>query len=98
MKTTSNNRLLLFLLSLQWWSFSNAWVIATPTRRRSTHLPATLRRIKDSVTSKEYTRDELKLGIAGFYDRSSQLWERVWGEHMHHVRMDDRVVLVEWAL
>ena len=33
---------------------------------------------------KERTRDELKLGIAGFYDRSSQLWEEVWGEHMHH--------------
>jgi len=26
----------------------------------------------------------LKLGIAGFYDRSSELWENVWGEHMHH--------------
>jgi hypothetical protein len=36
----------------------------------------------------EQTRDlhkELKLGIAGFYDRSSKLWEDVWGEHMHHV-------------
>jgi len=34
--------------------------------------------------NKERTRDELKLGIAGFYDRSSKLWEDVWGEHMHH--------------
>jgi len=33
---------------------------------------------------RERTRDELKLGIAGFYDRSSKLWEDVWGEHMHH--------------
>ena len=33
---------------------------------------------------KERTREELKLGIAGFYDRSSQVWEDVWGEHMHH--------------
>ena len=24
------------------------------------------------------------MGIAGFYDRSSKLWEDVWGEHMHH--------------
>ncbi|KAL7580599.1 hypothetical protein ACA910_003718 [Epithemia clementina (nom. ined.)] len=32
----------------------------------------------------ERTREELKLGIAGFYDRSSKLWETVWGEHMHH--------------
>ncbi len=23
-------------------------------------------------------------GIAGFYDESSGLWERMWGEHMHH--------------
>lgn len=23
-------------------------------------------------------------GIAQFYDASSQLWEQVWGEHMHH--------------
>ena len=26
----------------------------------------------------------LKAGIARFYDQSSGLWERVWGEHMHH--------------
>jgi len=38
----------------------------------------------DSVTNQERSRDELKLGIAGFYDRSSKLWEDVWGEHMHH--------------
>ncbi|CAB9515990.1 hydroxy-16-methoxy-2,3-dihydrotabersonine N-methyltransferase [Seminavis robusta] len=45
---------------------------------------STLQRVKDSITNKEYTRDELKIGIAGFYDRSSKLWEDVWGEHMHH--------------
>lgn len=27
---------------------------------------------------------ELYQQIQGFYDQSSQLWERVWGEHMHH--------------
>jgi tocopherol O-methyltransferase len=27
---------------------------------------------------------QLSEGIAGFYDRSSALWEDVWGEHMHH--------------
>lgn len=32
----------------------------------------------------ERTDAELKIGIAGFYDRSSQIWESVWGEHMHH--------------
>lgn len=30
------------------------------------------------------SRSELKAGIASFYDRSSGLWENVWGEHMHH--------------
>ena len=30
------------------------------------------------------TREQLKDGIAGFYDASSGVWERVWGEHMHH--------------
>jgi tocopherol O-methyltransferase len=44
----------------------------------------TYRRVKASITSQDYTRDELKIGIAGFYDRSSLLWENVWGEHMHH--------------
>lgn len=39
-----------------------------------------LRRWKDSITSKERTREDLKIGIAGFYDRSSKLWEEVWGE------------------
>jgi hypothetical protein len=28
--------------------------------------------------------DDLKKGIATFYDESSGLWEEVWGEHMHH--------------
>ena len=30
------------------------------------------------------TKEELRSGIAGFYDKSSGIWERVWGEHMHH--------------
>ena len=42
------------------------------------------KKLRDSVSSKERTREELKSGIAAFYDRSSQLWEQVWGEHMHH--------------
>jgi tocopherol O-methyltransferase len=36
------------------------------------------------VLSKERSREDLKIGIAAFYDRSSKLWEDVWGEHMHH--------------
>ena len=47
-------------------------------------LKKTARRVVDSVTNKERSREDLKLGIAGFYDRSSKLWEDVWGEHMHH--------------
>lgn len=26
----------------------------------------------------------LNEGIRNFYDKSSGLWERMWGEHMHH--------------
>ncbi len=60
----------------------------TATTTTSTSLSAglgsTLTRISNSLQSKERTREELKIGIAGFYDRSSKLWEEVWGEHMHH--------------
>jgi len=27
---------------------------------------------------------QLKNGIAEFYDESSSLWENIWGDHMHH--------------
>lgn len=27
---------------------------------------------------------ELREGIAGFYDKTSSMWEEIWGEHMHH--------------
>lgn len=47
-------------------------------------LGSTLGRVRDSLLSRERTREDLKIGIAGFYDRSSALWEDVWGEHMHH--------------
>ena len=30
------------------------------------------------------TREELKQGIAEFYDTSSGIWEDIWGDHMHH--------------
>jgi tocopherol O-methyltransferase len=54
------------------------------TTSLSAGLGSTLTRISNSLQSKERTREELKIGIAGFYDRSSKLWEEVWGEHMHH--------------
>jgi len=43
-----------------------------------------VRRIRDSVLSRERNREDLTSGIAHFYDKSSKLWEDVWGEHMHH--------------
>ena len=38
-----------------------------------------VRRVRDSVLSRERTDEDLKDGIAFFYDRSSKLWEDVWG-------------------
>ena len=32
----------------------------------------------------EADQAQLKRGIASFYDESSNLWEEIWGEHMHH--------------
>jgi hypothetical protein len=32
-------------------------------------------RVKESITSQDRTDADLKIGIAGFYDRSSKLWE-----------------------
>jgi tocopherol O-methyltransferase len=43
-----------------------------------------VRRVRDSLLGRERSTEDLKIGIAGFYDRSSKLWEDVWGEHMHH--------------
>ena len=45
---------------------------------------STLVQVRDSLLSRDRTDSELKNGIAFFYDRSSKLWEDVWGEHMHH--------------
>ena len=42
-----------------------------------------VRRARDSLLSKDRSDEDLKDGIAFFYDRSSKLWEDVWGEHMH---------------
>lgn len=28
--------------------------------------------------------EKLKRGIAEFYDKSSGMWEDIWGDHMHH--------------
>jgi hypothetical protein len=41
---------------------------------------SSLRRVRDSVLSRERTDKDLKDGIAFFYDRSSKVWEDVWGK------------------
>lgn len=54
-----------------------------PSSSSSTRLygvASTLRRARDSLLDRERSREDLKIGIAGFYDRSSKLWEDVWGE------------------
>lgn len=64
---------------------------------KSTRLAAvgkTLRRVRDSVTNQERSRDDLKLGIAGFYDRSSKLWEDVWGERMYNQLLPARAAVL----
>lgn len=47
-------------------------------------LRTSVKRVRDSVLNKERSREDLKIGIAGFYDRSSKLWEDVWGEVRSH--------------
>lgn len=67
---------------------SSTSLTKSPTTSSSTtQLFGIRKRIKsiyDTITNQDYNNDELKVGIAGFYDRSSLLWENVWGEHMHH--------------
>ncbi|GJT66253.1 gamma-tocopherol methyltransferase [Tanacetum coccineum] len=43
----------------------------------------------------EQQQQELKKGIAEFYDESSLTWENIWGEHMHHGFYDNDVVDVQ---
>ncbi|KAJ9553667.1 hypothetical protein OSB04_017712 [Centaurea solstitialis] len=42
------------------------------------------------VTAEE---QQLKKGIAEFYDESSGIWENIWGEHMHHGFYDTNAVV-----
>ncbi|KAL2329279.1 hypothetical protein Fmac_022706 [Flemingia macrophylla] len=32
----------------------------------------------------QHEKEKLQKGIAEFYDESSELWENIWGDHMHH--------------
>jgi hypothetical protein len=64
----------------------SAWVSPARSNGRTTTsalqmgISSTVKRVRDSLTNKERSREDLKIGIAGFYDRSSKLWEEVWGE------------------
>lgn len=49
---------------------------------RTQHRPTTQHKTKPTQHNQQI--DDLKKGIAAFYDESSGLWEEVWGEHMHH--------------
>lgn len=40
--------------------------------------------IRSRFSYKSRSDNELKKGIANFYDESSEIWLDVWGEHMHH--------------
>ena len=42
------------------------------------------RKLRGGVTSSTRTDEDLKKGIAKFYDESSAIWLDVWGEDMHH--------------
>jgi hypothetical protein len=95
---------------LPWlFSLATAWTNTMRTMRTSSPLTMgvigsmsnTARRVRDSLLSKERSKEDLKLGIAGFYDRSSKLWEDVWGEvrmclllRYYTTHMDDAITLV----
>lgn len=93
-------------IMLPWlFSLTTAWttVRTTPlTMGVVGSMSNTARRVRDSLLAKERSREDLKLGIAGFYDRSSKLWEDVWGEvcvyryvrTQHKLYMDDTITLV----
>ncbi|PSC68197.1 gamma-tocopherol methyltransferase isoform A [Micractinium conductrix] len=76
---------------------SRAWIadrgaLAAPRRscsgvRRQQRLQAHATTLLDTLLKPVLDigeRKPLKEGIANFYDESSQLWESMWGEHMHH--------------
>ncbi|KAI3515850.1 hypothetical protein L1887_14755 [Cichorium endivia] len=45
------------------------------------------------ATAADEQHQQLKKGIAEFYDESSGMWGNIWGEHMHHGFYDNNVVV-----
>jgi hypothetical protein len=83
--TMNYSWLRLSLFAICWWGAA-AFAPSPRVINSSTSLygvRSAVRRARDSLLSKERTDSDLKDGIAFFYDRSSKLWEDVWGEHMH---------------
>lgn len=72
---------LLFTLT-EAWTAGPLKVRSIPSSSTSLNmgLRTSAKRVRDSLLNRERSREDLKIGIAGFYDRSSQLWEDVWGE------------------
>ena len=60
--------------------------LLTTVLAASTATAPSASRSRSAVESVQDLRspEQLRSGIANFYDRSSRLWERTWGEHMHH--------------
>lgn len=48
------------------------------------HLPPAAEMVAQEAELRPKREDRLKKGIAEFYDESSDMWERLWGDHMHH--------------
>ncbi|KAL7590785.1 probable tocopherol O-methyltransferase, chloroplastic [Lactuca sativa] len=46
-----------------------------------------------ATAADEQQQQQLKKGIAEFYDESSGMWENIWGEHMHHGFYDTDAVV-----
>ncbi|CAM9283500.1 unnamed protein product, partial [Hapterophycus canaliculatus] len=44
----------------------------------------TWKRARGGGAGADRSDKQLKEGIANFYDKSSGVWEDMWGEHMHH--------------
>jgi hypothetical protein len=59
-------------------SAAHGWTLSPPKVLGG--MKSAVARVRDSLLAKERSREDLKIGIAGFYDRSSKLWEEVWGE------------------
>eukprot|EP01038_Epipyxis_sp_PR26KG_P006034 gene6034-8308_t len=64
----------------------NALTVGTTpeVHHKSNFVSRAIQSLVNSFKIKTRTDDELKSGIAKFYDESSSIWLDVWGEDMHH--------------